>query len=248
VSLALTLALGSAAMAADMPVKARPVMTPVPYSWTGCYVGGHVGGLWGRTEHSSDFANNAVFTPNQDVTFSSFTGGGQIGCNYQIASGFVFGIEADLSGAKADKYGILDQFEGEQILRTKFDWYGSVRGRLGYGMDRTLLYVTGGLAFGEVVSSYENYIDATLLQLEPPGGAIPFDSAKRTFGWVIGAGAEYALTDNLIVRGEYLYYNFGTARTFDPGPVFVDSRTDFHVARVGLSYKFGGPSAIVARY
>jgi outer membrane autotransporter protein len=236
---------GNVALSADMPLKAVRKAPPIGYSWTGCYIGGHVGGLTGQTEYTSDFANNASFTPNQDVNFSSFTGGGQVGCNYQTSSRIVLGLEVDVSAADVNKYGIIDQVEFEQILRTNIDWYGSVRGRIGYAADRWMIYATGGWAFSRITSSYENYTDASLTVLET-SGAIPYDEGVHKSGWTVGAGLEYALTDNWIVRGEYLYFDFGKQRVFDPGPVYVDGRTDFHVGRFGLSYKFGAPA--MARY
>ena len=203
---ALSLCLVAPAMAADlrMPVKAAPAPVVAAFSWTGCYIGGHVGGLWGRTEWTNpDVPNGGDNAFNQDVDYTKFTGGGHIGCNYQVNS-WVVGIEGDASWVDVDKYGIADLGDRDEILRTKFNWYASIRGRLGVAANRHLFYGTGGVAFSRVRNSYENYDDATLTVLDDP-----ISLATRSTGWVAGGGWEYAFTNNWIARAEYLHFHFG---------------------------------------
>ena len=152
----------------------------------------------------------------------------------------MFGIEGDGSWTSVNKYNFLDVINNDEILRTKFDWYASVRGRLGLAFDRVLVYGTGGVAFSGVRNTYENYTNATLTVLNGP-----IHSATNDVGWLGGGGIEYAFTYNWIARVEGLYYDFGK-KSLGVSPNTLDARTSFAVARFGLSYKFGGP--VVARY
>jgi outer membrane immunogenic protein len=86
------------ASAADMPVKAPPKTVAAPFNWTGCYIGGHFGGTWGRKDISS---SNLSLVADDNPSFSTDTGGflpgGQIGCNYQGAGNWVVGVEGSVS-------------------------------------------------------------------------------------------------------------------------------------------------------
>jgi outer membrane immunogenic protein len=207
-------------------VKSGPVPVVAAYDWTGCYVGGHVGGLWGRTKQSSPFANTDNLILNRTVDLGAAAAGGHLGCNVQYRQ-IVFGVEADASWTRVEETGLVDIARGE-LIRTKFDWYSSVRGRLGISFDRNLIYGTGGVAFGAIHYRYEE--------------TCCLASIKSSNGWVVGGGWEYALTDNWITRAEYFYYDFGKIDWY----VGVDVQTSFHVGRIGLSYKFG-PSAVATR-
>src|ERR1700730_16720571 len=85
------------AMAADMAVKARPVAPPVViYNWSGCYIGGNVGGGWKRNTLSSTttfLGTPVAFTDLGSDNGSSVIGGAQIGCDYQFAGNWVAGIQ-----------------------------------------------------------------------------------------------------------------------------------------------------------
>jgi outer membrane immunogenic protein len=82
---------------------------------------------------------------------------------------------------------------GGDIYDTKIDWFGTVRGRVGYAMDRALIYGTGGLAFGSVEN---RYLD---------GPANSFSEKCTQTGWTAGAGIEYAFDDHWSAKAEYLY-------------------------------------------
>ena len=251
-----------AASAADMAVKARPVPPPVvAYDWTGCYVGGHVGGAWSQdwtgSSDRSPVAPGVQWALRYGQDSSSWVGGGQVGCNWMSPSRFVIGVEADASGTGLNASsriapvaldgapaGVPNSFA---FLNRSIDWVGTVRGRVGFAPDKWLLYVTGGYAYGRV-----NYAADTNF-IGNGGAAFPVAFSQDKSGWVAGAGVEYAFTQNWIARAEYLYYSFNStgavaASTLGPGTVSLYSwnHTDFHVGRVGLSYKFGGP--VVARY
>ncbi len=138
-----------AASAADMAVKARPVVAPVAaYNWTGCYVGVQGGGVWGRTKHRAEPLFNVDTTPSFDLTGGEV--GGTLGCNYQTGS-WVFGVEGDGSWTNAS--GSSNEIlPGNPIIigHTDMRWLATVRGRIGYAFNNNLIYATGGWAGGGV--------------------------------------------------------------------------------------------------
>ena len=252
-----------AASAADMALKARPAPVAI-FSWTGCYIGVSGGGKWARAHDSVALPATAI----QPASFYDYTTepdtwlvGGQVGCNMQSGN-WVFGVEAD---AHAQRWSSLNTIGG--VLPVNFiagdqfglssDWQSSVRGRVGYAMDRTLLYVTGGVAFTEI-NSYSNWIPVGIFP-----GTIAYDR-QIAFGGTIGAGLEYAWTNNFTVGVEGRYTWYGTER-FSAGsvatgvivgaaPVFVftnayrDVRLETAEVLVKANWKFGGPPAVVAKY
>jgi outer membrane immunogenic protein len=116
----IALVAGAPANAADLGTrpmyKAPPVVAPVPlFTWTGCYIGGHIGGGWGRKDFSDTNAESSFFIGDGHgaqsirVDTSGFLGGGQLGCDYQFAPNWVIGIEGDFSGAHI-KGDVVDPF------------------------------------------------------------------------------------------------------------------------------------------
>jgi len=142
------------------------------------------------------------------VDSKGLLGGVQAGYNYDFG-GFVLGVEGDIQLAD-----IRYEAAGGDIIR--IDSFGTLRARAGAAVDRFLPYVTGGLAYGRLTT-------------ESMGAT---KTAGNT-GWTIGAGLEYAATDNISVKAEYLYTDFGNI-DYGFGPV----KTTAHVLRAGLNYKF----------
>lgn len=244
--------LGStSAYSADLLVEPAPVAERFAYDWAGTYVGIH-GGIGGGTFnhvffHPSGPADEGGdFRATEDITAFGAFGGVQVGYNHQVAPSWIAGAEADLSasGIKAkdlQSYNWLDHGEfGSREVKTKIDWFGTIRGRLGYAKDNFLIYGTGGAAYGSIktsaVSSY--YWD---------GGASS-DSDSHSFsdtklGWTAGAGFEYGLTQNISLKTEYLYVDLGSIETSGDndfhgrdGRTSVD--TAFHTLKTGLNYGF----------
>ena len=129
-------AMTGSAFAADMAVKARPVVAPVVvYNWSGCYIGGNVGGGWARTAQDRSAIVN-VGPLNPTVPYGSsdgsdFIGGGQIGCDYQFAGNWVIGIQGMYDYARVNSSHFLTAFPAfRSDIRTKDIW--TVTGRLGY--------------------------------------------------------------------------------------------------------------------
>ncbi|KQT70422.1 porin [Methylobacterium sp. Leaf465] len=275
--------LAGAASAADLPRRAAPpVFTTVPvFSWTGFYAGLNAGYgfdanssrgaiVIGTTAASGVVANGAdpglVAFSNRNAN-NGFTGGGQIGYNYQFTpgSGVVVGVEADAQYLGFGTNRNTASFVGTPNADLTFvnpnglsnlDYFGTVRGRLGYAFDRTLVYGTGGFAYGG-------------------GGGSSFglpNSSTDTFrtGWAAGGGIEYALPSDsflnffkssaVTVKIEGLYvsldrnstngvfaYSNSTGAQYSVSGTgyaaatgYTSRRSDeFAVVRAGLNYKFG---------
>ncbi len=213
----------SAALAADLgggpvrrggpPPPPPPVVYQNGFSWSGFYVGVQGGYAWGDTEAFSS-------PPDQSYDYSTdgFLGGAHAGFNWQ-ANRFVIGIEtdielADISGSGAGTLG--------SDHSTEIEWLGSLRARLGLAADRTLFYVTGGLAYGDVA-------------IAGPG----YDFTETRTGWTAGAGIEHAFAfmPNTTARIEYRYTDLGSS-DFSEGGVTDDSDVTFSAVRAGLSWKF----------
>jgi outer membrane immunogenic protein len=233
--LALGLCVAAPAMAADIPVKARPAPVAVAmYNWSGCYIGvqGGIGIL--RSDNSFSATGAPPFTPEAHTNGSGGVAGGHIGCNYQ-AGAWVIGIEGDGEWAASLKGN--DGQAGGDINELSARWMASARGRLGYAWNNALLYVTGGGAWMNVRSAV----------LNPP-----LESFTRTItGWTVGAGIEYGFTPNFSGRFEYRYADYGDKNFTFPINGYVERHGDIHthIFRGGLTYRFGGfGSPVVARY
>lgn len=223
------LACGSA-MAADLPQRTEapppvPVAAPI-FTWTGFYVGGNVG--WGAV-HSDRVGlrfNGVPVAPNNfgKANGTGVLGGVQAGYNWQVNS-LVFGVEADIQAAGINKSVIG---AGGVATRAKVNWFGTVRGRLGYAFDRTLLYATGGLAYTNI-----GY------RMAAPGPGLLINSNTTRWGWTVGGGVEDAFTRNWSAKLEYLYVNSGKYRAtgFNGGTWSTTPSQDFHVVRAGLNYR-----------
>lgn len=211
--------LGATAFAAD----AISAMPPAGFTWTGGYVGLQAGYGWGRSHHFTQRTPDS--TPK--FTIDGALGGVTAGYNYQI-NNWVVGAEADFSAA--DIKGSVDSAPGWGCTvtgcRTKVDWFGTVRARAGYAFDRTLPYVTGGLAYGHV----KGYIE----------GDPVYNGEDTRAGWTVGAGVEHAFTDHLTAKIEYLYVDLGKTDIENFGVFYGQGYADakFSMIRVGLNYEF----------
>ncbi|SFG50484.1 outer membrane protein [Methylobacterium phyllosphaerae] len=265
---AATALLTGAASAADLPRRAAPppVFTPVPvFTWTGAYFGINAGYAFDASSNNTNsfavpfpYGNGTTAFFNQRNQ-EGFSGGGQVGYNFQFTpgSGIVVGIEADAQyldfgrnrnnafvvGPLAPGYYVTDP-RGLSSL----DFFGTVRGRIGYAFDRVLFYGTGGFAYGS------GSADRSF------GGFAGNDSFRT--GWAVGGGIEYALpTDSFLnffrssavtLKVEGLYVNLDR-NTRNQGAFVINAANNFPVAyntigrrddefavvRAGLNYKFG---------
>ena len=247
---AILLASTSMSVAADMAVKAPYAAPAAVWSWTGFYLGGHLGAGWGTTESTLTAVNPGGAIPGgfpiAQNSRSGFLGGGQLGYNFQ--SGWaVFGVQGDIAGM--DVKGTTPCLFVASCT-AKSDWLGTVTGRIGGVVgERTLVYVKGGGAW--------LHTDHTFAVPAAFGGGIGLGSvtsSSSTFGWLLGLGAEYAFDRNWSAFIEYDYMDFDKKSiAFDfsalvgaPASATVDIKNKLSIAKVGLNYKFGGP--VVARY
>jgi len=241
-------ALTAAASAADLPSRRAPapVIAAVPlFTWTGFYVGAQAGYAWGENETSLFFDGAAVDTDGLgDFDNDGFVGGVHAGYNVQFGS-FVVGLEADIEAAGIDgDLTVTDPtLPGYAAgVSSDINFQGSLRARAGVAFDRALLYVTGGLAFANIEHTYSATLPVGNVFGVPAGTySESFDDTE--WGWTLGAGVEYAFTNNLTARIEYRYSQIDDL-SHDLTPVFNgttsnDVETEFHTIRAGLSCKFG---------
>ena len=215
------------AVAADLPARGPVYKAPAAlpaFSWTGCYVGGNVGGLW----LNGDWTDSTGASGGSH-TASGVTAGGQVGCNYQTGP-WGFGVEgmfnwADASGDHTTPAGVG--------LHTGTNWLANVTGRVGYAVfDRNLLYVKGGGA----------WIDESHTAT---AAGVLFDAGSKTrSGWTVGAGWEYAFAPNWSAKIEYNYMDFGnnSSSFCSAGGVCtaLNVKETAHLALFGVNYRFGG--------
>lgn len=272
-SIAALVAFCGGALAADLPARTfapEPFAAPLPpvFTWTGFYAGVNAGvgfnvrGDRQRSFQTQPFGPNGQFqgtvTYGDNIDDAAFVGGGQIGYNFQFGQ-WVIGAEADIQalrlrerdGRNATLTGAFPG-AGEGTFQPAFrgttgiDWFGTVRLRGGVAFDRFLVYATGGAA----------YARGPATRTEFPGDNGFFRERNIEWGWTVGAGVDYAWTDNLIVGLEGLYVNIdrgtrttGFAGTFTDaagnvqpvGTVGDRRRNDdieFGLVRLRLNYKF----------
>src|SRR6266851_4578975 len=135
-TVALSALIAAPAMAADLAVKAPLYKAPPPvyvYSWTGCYIGGNIGGLWATKDWTNVTPGAAFGRPISSQDASSFLGGFQGGCNYQVGS-WVFGIQGDYDWTDANG-SAADQIAIGFTDRVRIRSLASVTGRVGYAWD-----------------------------------------------------------------------------------------------------------------
>ncbi|MFG1396425.1 outer membrane protein [Roseixanthobacter pseudopolyaromaticivorans] len=187
------------AIAADLtyeqPAPAGSQEAYAPYDWSGFYLGAQGGYSW-----------NKATVLGADRNLDSGSAGVHGGYNFQSGN-IVYGIENDFNYNFEDK--------GDANL----EWDASGRARIGYALDRTLFFATGGVA-------------AAGAKIDASGVGKKDDIL---IGWTAGAGIEHAFTDNIIVRGEYRYSDFGKK---DFGSDVGDFSATQHKVLIGASYKF----------
>jgi len=229
---ALTAMFGGSALGAELrcPVYKVPPPEPPPvFNWTGCYIGGYVGGAFS--------AQDAIFTDLGNSTFASFSGGiagargshswnvgqgnsfiggGTLGCNYQqVGSPFVFGVEGEggymkLQGSAFDP--LINTAQPVTAVRATpdvlgsakiGDWYALITGRVGYAWGATLIYIKGGGAF---VPFQTSVVDQCAVTAAGCGNWLISTSSSKTITYgTLGGGIEWALGSNWSIKGEYMF-------------------------------------------
>ena len=240
------------------PVPSSTTETKATYDWTGVYVGGFVGGATG-----SDVSNTAPrwsddgslwFDSDANNNYSTkagFIGGGTVGYNWQIGkTPYLVGLEGEY-GYLSQKNGKTDpnaalwnvtadvQDNSQSSTSIGADYgYGLVGGRLGYALDRSLIYIKSGAVFTTVNSSWS----------DTAYGYNGTSKKATTTGYALGAGFEYMLPfkyfTNVSVKTEYLYFGIPTSNSINGSTIGdVDINTTqtssgIHTAKIGVNYKF----------
>ncbi|OYX12148.1 MAG: hypothetical protein B7Z15_10440 [Rhizobiales bacterium 32-66-8] len=221
--------LGGAASAADLatryPVKAVAPVVPV-FSWTGFYIGGNVGWAWQENELTVSPVFGVAPSSIGLGDSNGFAGGLQAGYNWQFANNVVLGLEADIQWADLGTSTVGLAAVGPFAVgyaEGSMDYFGTIRARLGYAFDRVLPYVTGGLAYGKT-----NY-----------GTIYGVDTSETNWGWTVGAGVEYAFTNNWTAKIEYQYIDLeGSTYTLPATFGSIAADTNLNVVKLGVNYKF----------
>jgi outer membrane immunogenic protein len=198
-------------------------------NWSGFYIGGTLGGMYATAttrdtdyyDYGGDFSMPAV----------AFVYGAHAGYNWQRGMA-VFGVEADINGSTFDQRVSRTYNDGDTVgFGATWNWFSTVRGRLGLTSGNAMAYVTGGVAFVDLKQSYR-YVE----------GSDPYTAFNGvSTGFAVGAGIEVALNRNWFLRGEYLFIGLPgeTKLLTDSGTTYrFDMSSEAHIARVGISYKF----------
>ena len=225
--------------------KANPVISMAsnhltfPNDWTGFYGGVNIGGIFNDAHLN---ANHIGFTSltgvcNTQSSFSSFFPGGQLGYSYQLNRKVVLGVEGDFTyniNGKGRTHctcefnpGVSDQFT---ILN---QMQGSLRGRIGYALDKHLLpFFTAGASLADLGTSYSNEIGNFYSEKSASGG------------WLVGAGLEWAFSERWSLRAEYYYVDYGNALNMKIPDVYglldtngsVNSTLNANNVRIAINY------------
>jgi outer membrane protein OmpA-like peptidoglycan-associated protein len=276
VAAAVTPALADDAPGGTLVPGAQLAQMPPPpmyaVNWTGFYLGGQGGGDWAKFPGAVGVGTTPITAgvnpapiPGGFVPLSShvgggssaFTGGAQIGYNWQFPSNWMLGVELDgraagtavtttlgVSPPNAPPFPFVatDRFKASQT------WNGSGRVRLGYAVGSVLPYVTAGVAFGDV------NLNSTFI----PVGVFPASTASRSstlVGWTAGAGLEVSLTPAWSLGAEYRYADYGNTRVslgqlatvtngaglFGMAPVSARVGVQSHTVVAKINYHFGAP-------
>ena len=227
------LAVAGPALAADIPVKAPPMVAPIPvFTWTGCFIGGH-GGFGAAQKYyeltHDELALNAFITAHGrtlgPLGFTSFShdpyggfGGGQVGCQYQWDK-WVIGIEGSGSWAHidGDSGGINLPFaplgstpaDKHVSFNSRTDWFASVDAKFGYSGGRWLVYSKAGVAWDNTKYFANGFFGCGPSGPNPAGCFVNFSASDTRTGWNTGVGLEIAALPNLSIFLEYDHYDFG---------------------------------------
>jgi outer membrane immunogenic protein len=231
------------ALAADLPVKGPwPAPLVRAFAWTACYLGGTLGGGWGRKESADPTAiiTGVASAPLVTVDPSGWLLGAQAGCDFQFSGNTVLGLEGAFSGGRIKGHSALIPLGGTDSasLTARLDALATITGRVGYAIDRSLLYANAGFAWADERYSAIRTSGGNAFNLEGP---------KTRFAWTVGAGVEWAFSDYWAARLEYDFYDFGshgvtfsdtTSDNFSGALGIVDVKQTIHAVKLGLSFRF----------
>ena len=256
------------AIAADIEVGTPPYYRPPPpppplmFTWTGCYLGGHLGGAFTHNQFTgplvvTPFGVTTTVVDISDTSFGSngFLVGGQAGCNYQLPWKWVIGIEGDASWGNIRGGKLLTAsttladtttVNVNGNLSLKADFIATATARLGYAvgfLGHGLIYGKGGAAWVGNRDGFDGQVATTVSSLPTVVAPLNFSATETRVGWTVGVGVEWAVLRYWSVKGEYDFLDFGrhTVTFTDPvlGGASINVRQQISEVKFGINYRFG---------
>jgi opacity protein-like surface antigen len=233
---------------ASMPIKA-PIVATAPMNWTGFYIGGHLGGGWSDGDWSDPFGTSPSGPGHFNVAgFGDTThaigplGGGQVGANWQTGP-WVFGVQADASAADLRSNNTCFSGLGGINCQHIVDSLGTLTGRVGFARDRSLIYAKAGGARTDTTYNLDGNSNGNTLGTG--------STTMVAGGWTVGAGLEYAFTDNWTTLFEYDHIGIGGVTVPFPTVAMINAqnisiRQSIDIFKLGVNYKFDWAAPLVA--
>ncbi|MBK1794301.1 porin family protein [Devosia sp. WQ 349] len=211
-----------AVFAADLytPVADPPVYTASGFDWTGIYAGAVGGYVWGQSIVSS-----TGLTDTTTVNPSGGQFGVTAGMNGQFEQ-FVLGLEGEILWSGVTGTAGIVGLTVDDILTVKSDWQGAIKARAGVAFDQVLVYAHGGIAFADYHARHDD------------NGVFVSDYRTSRTGWTVGAGVEMAVTENVSVKAEYAYSDFGKWSGTDSLGNAHDFTHHTHAIKAGVNFHF----------
>lgn len=248
-----------------IPRETAPAVITAPsFSWTGFYIGGQVGNFSSKVDELAAKSNNKIGDKDWMPKPSGFMGGIYVGSNVDLGNNLILGVETDAVWADReeskdraaetvkenfndifddlkptyapgkDKTSITATSKSIDSVSLKEKWSGATRVRIGFAaVDRIMPYVAGGIAYAQI-----QRVDSIKVKDENNayiGTATVSDVSKTMVGFTIGGGIDFAMTDNVLLRAEYRYTDYGKKVFVNGTDKLAYTTNDF---RVGVAYKF----------
>ena len=219
--------------------QAADFAAPESPSWTGGYIGVVGGYGWGDSDFEADIISALPpETLDGSIDVEGFLLGAQAGYDFDLGNGMVLGVVGDMSWSDMDGDTCVEDAPGcdgspdDSYATAEINWLATIRARAGFTTGSMLFYGTGGLAIADA--------EASATFIEGPGDPERSDSNTH-FGWVIGAGAEFKMTENMSLGAEYLHVDLGTKEYELLGPnadIFSDADLTIDIVRASLNLRF----------
>lgn len=191
--------------------------------WNGAYIGAQLG--YGWVKNYINFKDNVDDHNDNTLSSNGLLGGLYAGYNWELSNRFLIGLEADIAfqNTRSDytANSSLSSANNDPNWKRQIQWSGAARARLGVNYERILPYIAGGVAFAGIKDSLSN-------------GDNPFSFNNNFLGFTIGAGIDYSVTNNIILRAEYRYTDYGSKSNVKE----FDTRLKMNDIRLGLAYRF----------
>jgi len=220
-SLAALLVSATAAKAADIVHYQEPEVKSA-FSWTGLYGGAQMG--WGWADAKSKMKKDKAVLGKKSLSPEGVMGGIYAGYNYQFSDAIILGLDTDFVFSDLGDKKKVKALDG--TLGARELWNGATRLRAGYTWDRFLPYVAAGVSYGSLRNSYSEGDDERSSR------------TKTRAGWNAGAGLDYAMTDHIILRGEYRFTDFGKDTSKIAPDEKYSKKWKQNDIRLGVAYKF----------